>query len=95
VRRCDHLSGAAAGQSSRTSDRIETKLQGEVKPVDHFSRDGLSIIESSSSRPTHPDNRRSGTGWAEGRRYRTATAKGAGPSLVGDDFGDVYHRCSP
>jgi multidrug efflux pump subunit AcrB len=76
------------------TDRIETKLQ-ELKQVDYlesFSRDGLSVIKvfikASYTSKDIPQV------WDELRRKVGNIApqlpKGAGPSVVGDDFGDVY-----
>src|SRR5215471_20805822 len=87
--------GATASEVEQdVTDRVETKLQ-ELKQVDYlesFSRDGLSVIKvfvkTSYSSKDIPQI------WDELRRKVGDIApqlpKGAGPSAVGDDFGDVY-----
>jgi multidrug efflux pump subunit AcrB len=87
--------GATASQVEQdVTDRIESKLQ-ELKQVDYlesFSRDGLSVIKvfikTSYMAKDIPQI------WDELRRKVGDVApqlpKGAGPSAVGDDFGDVY-----
>jgi multidrug efflux pump subunit AcrB len=87
--------GATASEVEQdVTDRIETKLQ-ELKQVDYlesFSRDGLSVvkvfIKPSYTAKDIPQV------WDELRRKVGDIApqlpKGAGPSAVGDDFGDVY-----
>jgi multidrug efflux pump subunit AcrB len=87
--------GATASEVERdVTDRVETKLQ-ELKQVDYlesFSRDGLSVIKvfikASYTAKDIPQI------WDELRRKVGDIApqlpKGAGPSAVGDDFGDVY-----
>jgi len=87
--------GATASEVEQdVTDRIETKLQ-ELKQVDYlesFSRDGLSVIKvfikTSYTSKGIPQI------WDELRRKVGDIApqlpKGAGPSAVGDDFGDVY-----
>jgi len=87
--------GATASEVEQdVTDRIEMKLQ-ELKQVDYlesFSRNGLSLIKvfikTSYSSKDMPQV------WDELRRKVADIApqlpKGAGPSAVGDDFGDVY-----
>ncbi|MGV7216038.1 efflux RND transporter permease subunit [Bradyrhizobium sp. UFLA05-112] len=87
--------GATPAEVERdVTDRIEAKLQ-ELKQVEHlesFSRQGLSVvkvfIKPSYSSAEVPQV------WDELRRKVGDVApqlpKGAGPSAVGDDFGDVY-----
>src|SRR5580704_7785128 len=87
--------GATASEVEQdVTDRIEAKLQ-ELKQVDYlesFSRDGLSVIKvfvrTSYTSKDMPQV------WDELRRkvgdIASQLPKGAGPSLVGDDFGDVY-----
>jgi multidrug efflux pump subunit AcrB len=76
------------------TDRIETKLQ-ELKQIDHLessSQEGLStikvVVKPAYSSPQMPQV------WDELRRKVSDAAptlpRGAGPSAVGDDFGDVY-----
>src|SRR5215467_5875883 len=76
------------------TDRIETKLQ-ELKQVDYLessSQEGLStikvVIKPAFSSQQIPQI------WDELRRKVSDIApelpRGAGPSAVGDDFGDVY-----
>jgi multidrug efflux pump subunit AcrB len=87
--------GATASEVEQdVTDRIETKLQ-ELKQVDHlesFSRDGLSVIKV-FIKPSYTSKDMPQV-WDELRRKVGDIApqlpKGAGPSLVGDDFGDVY-----
>ena len=76
------------------TDRIETKLQ-ELKQVDHLessSQEGLSTIKV-IIKPTYSSQQIPQV-WNELRRKVGDVApqlpKGAGPSAVGDDFGDVY-----
>jgi multidrug efflux pump subunit AcrB len=76
------------------TDRIETKIQ-ELKQVDYlesFSREGLSVIKV-FVKPSYTSKEIPQI-WDELRRKVGDIApqlpKGAGPSLVGDDFGDVY-----
>ena len=76
------------------TDRIETKLQ-ELKQVDYlesFSREGLSVIKV-FVKPSYTSKDIPQV-WDELRRKVGDIApqlpKGAGPSVVGDDFGDVY-----
>jgi multidrug efflux pump subunit AcrB len=86
--------GTPAEVEQDVTDRIETKLQ-ELKQVDYlesFSRAGLSVvkvfIKTSYTAKDIPQI------WDELRRKVGDVApqlpKGAGPSAVGDDFGDVY-----
>jgi multidrug efflux pump subunit AcrB len=87
--------GATASEVEQdVTDRIEIKLQ-ELKQVDYlesFSRDSLSVIKvfikTSYTSKDIPQV------WDELRRKVGDIApqlpKGAGPSVVGDDFGDVY-----
>jgi multidrug efflux pump subunit AcrB len=87
--------GATPSEVERdVTDRIETKLQ-ELRQVDYLessSQEGLSTIKvaikPSYSSPEMPQV------WDELRRKVADVApqlpKGAGPSAVGDDFGDVY-----
>ena len=87
--------GATASEVEQdVTDRIETKLQ-ELKQVDHlesFSRDGLSVIKV-FIKPSYTSKDMPQV-WDELRRKVGDVAPqlptGAGPSLVGDDFGDVY-----
>ena len=86
--------GTASELEQDVTDRIETKLQ-ELKQVDHlesFSRDGLSVIKV-FIKPSYTSKDMPQV-WDELRRKVGDIApqlpKGAGPSLVGDDFGDVY-----
>jgi multidrug efflux pump subunit AcrB len=87
--------GATASEVEQdVTDRIEAKLQ-ELKQVDYlesFSRDGLSVIKvfikpfyTSKDIPQVWDELRRKVG-----DIAPQLPKGAGPSLVGDDFGDVY-----
>jgi multidrug efflux pump subunit AcrB len=76
------------------TDRIESKLQ-ELKQVDHLessSQAGLSIIKV-TIKPVYSSQQIPQI-WDELRRKVGDVApqlpKGAGPSAVGDDFGDVY-----
>ena len=76
------------------TDRIETKLQ-ELKQVDYLessSQEGLSTIKV-VIKPTYSSQQIPQV-WNELRRKVSDVApqlpKGAGPSAVGDDFGDVY-----
>src|SRR5262249_28330837 len=73
---------------------IETKLQ-ELKQVDYLessSQEGLSTIKV-VIKPTYSSQQMAQV-WDELRRKVNDIApqlpKGAGPSAVGDDFGDVY-----
>src|SRR5215475_1352170 len=87
--------GATATEVERdVTDRIETKLQ-ELKQVDYLessSQEGLStikvVIKPAYSSQQIPQI------WDELRRKVSDVApdlpRGAGPSAVGDDFGDVY-----
>ena len=87
--------GAIPSEVERdVTDRIETKLQ-ELRQVDYLvssSQEGLStvkvFIKPSYSSPEMPQV------WDELRRKVNDVApqlpKGAGPSTVSDDFGDVY-----
>ena len=87
--------GATPSEVERdVTDRIETKLQ-ELRQVDYLvssSQEGLStvkvFIKPSYSSPEMPQV------WDELRRKVNDVApqlpKGAGPSAVSDDFGDVY-----
>jgi multidrug efflux pump subunit AcrB len=87
--------GATASEVEQdVTDRIETKLQ-ELKQVDYlesFSRDGLSVVKV-FVKPTYTAKDIPQV-WDELRRKVGDIApqlpKGAGPSAVGDDFGDVY-----
>lgn len=76
------------------TDRIETKLQ-ELKQVDHLessSQTGLSTIKV-VIKPAYSSQEMPQV-WDELRRKVNDIApqlpRGAGPSAVGDDFGDVY-----
>jgi multidrug efflux pump subunit AcrB len=76
------------------TDRIETKLQ-ELKQVDYLessSREGLSVVKVFIK--TSYTSKDIAQIWDELRRKVGDVApqlpKGAGPSAVGDDFGDVY-----
>jgi multidrug efflux pump subunit AcrB len=76
------------------TDRIETKLQ-ELKQVDHLessSQEGLSMIKV-VIKPAYSSQQIPQI-WDELRRKVGDVApelpRGAGPSAVGDDFGDVY-----
>jgi multidrug efflux pump subunit AcrB len=76
------------------TDRIETKLQ-ELKQIDRlesFSREGLSVIKV-FIKPSYTSADIPQV-WDELRRKVGDVApqlpKGAGPSMVGDDFGDVF-----
>ncbi|WP_048708474.1 efflux RND transporter permease subunit [Microvirga massiliensis] len=87
--------GATAAEVEQdVTDRIETKLQ-ELKQVDYlesFSRGGLSVIKVFVK--TTYTSKDIPQVWDELRRKVGDVAPqlpdGAGPSLVGDDFGDVY-----
>jgi multidrug efflux pump subunit AcrB len=87
--------GATPAEVERdVTDRIETKLQ-ELKQVDYLessSRGGLSTIKV-MIKPTYSGKQMPQV-WDELRRKVADIApqmpKGAGPSAVGDDFGDVY-----
>jgi multidrug efflux pump subunit AcrB len=87
--------GATASEVEQdVTDRIETKLQ-ELKQVDHlesFSRDGLSVVKV-FIKPSYTSKDIPQV-WDELRRKVGDVApqlpESAGPSLVGDDFGDVY-----
>jgi multidrug efflux pump subunit AcrB len=87
--------GATPAEVERdVTDRIETKLQ-ELKQVDYlesFSREGLSVIKV-FVKPSYTSKDIPQI-WDELRRKVGDIApqlpKGAGPSMVGDDFGDVY-----
>src|SRR5215475_10626224 len=76
------------------TDRIESKLQ-ELKQVDHLessSQEGLSTIKV-VIKPTYSSQQMPQV-WDELRRkvgdVSPQLPRGAGPSVVGDDFGDVY-----
>jgi len=87
--------GASPSEVERdVTDRIETKLQ-ELKQVDYLessSQEGLSTIKV-VIKPTYTSQQIPQV-WDELRRKVSDIApqlpKGAGPSAVGDDFGDVY-----
>jgi multidrug efflux pump subunit AcrB len=86
--------GTANEVEQDVTDRIETKLQ-ELKQVDYlesFSRDGLSVVKV-FIKPSYTSKDIPQV-WDELRRKVGDIApqlpKGAGPSQVGDDFGDVY-----
>ena len=87
--------GATSEEVERdVTDRIETKLQ-ELKQVDYLessSQEGLSTVKV-VIKPTYSSQQIPQV-WNELRRKVSDVApqlpKGAGPSAVGDDFGDVY-----
>ena len=87
--------GATPAEVERdVTDRIETKLQ-ELKQVDYLessSQEGLSTVKV-VIKPAY-SSRQMPQVWDELRRKVGDVApqlpKGAGPSAVGDDFGDVY-----
>jgi multidrug efflux pump subunit AcrB len=87
--------GATPAEVERdVTDRVEAKLQ-ELKQVDYlesFTREGLSVIKV-FIKPTYTSKDIPQV-WDELRRKVGDIApqlpKGAGPSVVGDDFGDVY-----
>ena len=76
------------------TDRLETAIQtiGQVEHVTSISRAGLSLIIVDLW--SHTDQDKIPQAWDELRRKvgdaQSALPPGAGPSLVNDDWGDVY-----